>query len=61
MPRRGKPTQKSEDAVKYPLLTTEFPSTDNINSIDDDAAMYTRDSKEGIWIGPSISFLCLFA
>ena len=52
MPRRGKPTQRSEDAVEYPSLTTEFPSADNINSIDDDSEMYARDSKEGIWIGP---------
>ena len=52
MPRRGKPIQRSEYAVEYPSLTTEFPSTDNINSIDDDAAMCARASKEGIWIGP---------
>ena len=47
MPRRGKPTQRSEDAIEYPSLITEFPSADNINSIDDDAAMYACDSNEG--------------
>ena len=52
MPRRGKPAQISEVVVEYPLLTTEFPSADNINSIGDDDAMYTRDNKEGIWIRP---------
>ena len=52
MPIRGKPTQRSKDAVEYPSLTTEFSSANNINFIDDDAAMYARDNKEGILIGP---------
>ena len=60
MPRRGKPTQRSEDAIEYPSLITEFPSADNINSIDDDAAMYACDNNEGIWLDLEYCFyVCL--